>query len=140
MDRLDQRGMHALRIIGGVGRPHAGQQVDDLLGRVGEELRDHLDGADRCDDGGDDDEVDGETGEPLRRRETAPDAVVGELGHGVQSSSGRRSWRAPGAPWRRRNRSPIDAPSMNIARTPVASSSPSMISAMIEIRIAQTKS
>ena len=77
VDRLDQRRVHVARIVAPVDRPHPRQQVDDLLRRVGQELRDHLDRAQRATIAATIEQVDREAREPLRRREAAPAANVG---------------------------------------------------------------
>ena len=125
------------------------KQVADLLRRVGEELRDDLDRLHGGDDGRDDDEVDEKARQPLARREAAPDALVRrqhrDAGHrrtltpAALISRPRRDDRA-GSRRRRAKRSASVAPPMKILRTAVANNSPTMMSEMIAIRIAQTKS
>src|SRR5437879_11372669 len=53
-------------------RPHAPQHVADLLRGIVEKFRDHLDGAQRGDHGGDDAKIDHEPADPLGRGKAPP--------------------------------------------------------------------
>src|SRR5690606_13333020 len=101
--------------------PHALQQVAHLLRRVVEELRDDLHGARGEHHREHHGEVDREAGDALARGETLPGARLDALEDRAHSSS---TW-----PFSR-----------NTPRTQVASTSPTMIMAMIDSRIAATKS
>ena len=81
MKRLHQSRMHAVRVIGKVHRPHAREEVGDLLRRVGEEFRDHLDRLNRSHDRGDDPEIHREACDALRRRESPPEPFMRRFSH-----------------------------------------------------------
>ena len=76
MQRLQQRCMHDLRIPGPVDRPHAGEQIDGLLRRVVEELRDDLDAAERPHDGDQRHEIEGRAHDPLLRARSAANGAA----------------------------------------------------------------
>ena len=94
------------------------EKILDLLRRVVQEFGNHFHGAHRSDDGGDDEEVHRETPQALRGGEALPGLRV------LHQSSSPRS------------RTSL----ANTLRTRTASTSPIMMSAMMESRMAHTKS
>ena len=137
VDRFQQRVVHAPLVVRPVDRPHAREEVRDLLRRIGQELRNDLDGLRRHDDRRHDNQVDDEARKALAAREAIPLQFRG-WDQGCLCHQSSSKWRSRLAVPPRRKKSRSVALSMKIARTAWASSSPSMMSAMIEIRIAHT--
>src|SRR5262249_1347806 len=117
VQRLDQRRVHHLRVPGPIDRPHAREQIDGLLRRVVEELRDDLDRLERPHDRDQHREVEGGAHDAFARREALPPAQM-------SSRSGRRE---RSAHW-------------NSLRMKPETISPSMIAAVMASTMVSTKS